>query len=69
LQAYQLHPLKRIPGFIVMLASKGDKKPIGAEFDVVAHHRRVHPKQFNRKGVDGELHFNGVCAAVNVHNA
>jgi hypothetical protein len=49
LQTYHLHPFKQIPGFIVTLASEGDEKPIGAEFDVVAHHRQVHPNQFNVK--------------------
>jgi hypothetical protein len=55
LQTYCLHPFERIPSFIVTLASKGDKKPISTEFDVVAHHRQVHPNQFNRKGIEDKL--------------
>jgi hypothetical protein len=68
LQTYHLRPFEWIPGFIVTLTSEGDKKPIAAEFDVVAHHRRVHPNQFNRKGINNELHFNVGCAADNVHD-
>ncbi len=69
LQTYHLYPFEQIPHFIVTLASEGDKKPVGAEFNVVAHHRQVHPNQFNRKGVDNELHLNVGCAAYNIHDA
>jgi hypothetical protein len=67
LQTYCLLPLEPIPGFIVRLASDGDKKLIGAKLDVVTHHGRVHPNQFNRKGINDELHFDVNCAADDVH--
>jgi hypothetical protein len=42
LQANCLHPFKQIPCFVVMLISKGEEESIGAKFNVVAHHQRVH---------------------------
>jgi hypothetical protein len=42
LQANHLHPFERIPCFEVMLTSEGGKESIGAKFNVVAHHQRVH---------------------------
>ncbi len=47
LQANCFHPFKQICNLEVTVAPKGEKKSIGVEFDVVAHHFQVHSNQFD----------------------
>jgi hypothetical protein len=57
LETNRLHPFERIANSVVTVTPETKKKSIGTEFDVVAHHARVHPDQFNGEGVDNEFHF------------
>ena len=57
LKADGFHPFEWAPNFEVSITVKAKKEPVGAEFDVVAHHGRIHADEFDRKGVDNELHF------------
>ena len=48
---------------------KVEKKSIGTEFDVITHHGRVHPNEFNWKGIDNEFHFDVYCTINNIKYA
>ena len=58
LETVHLHPFTRIANSVVTVTLETEKESIGTEFDVVAHHARVHPDQFGGEGVDNEFHFN-----------
>jgi hypothetical protein len=62
------HPLKRVPNVEVMVAPKAEEEAVGAEFDVVAHHSRVHSDQFNGEGINNEFHLNCNCTANDLNN-
>ena len=57
LETNRLHPFERIVNLVVTITPETEKTSIGTEFDVVAHHARVHPDQFDGEGVDNEFHF------------
>ncbi len=63
LQANCFHPFEQISDPEVTVAPKGEKKLISAEFDVVAHHRRVHSNQFDGEGVNNKFHLDFDCTA------
>ncbi len=63
LQANCYHPFEQISDLEVTVAPKGEKKSIGAEFDIVAHHHQVHSNQFNGEGVNNKFHLNFNCTA------
>jgi hypothetical protein len=67
LEADHFHPIKRVANFVVSLAVQGNQKSVGAELDVVAHHGRVHPNEFDREGIEDKFHFNVNCTADNFH--
>jgi hypothetical protein len=66
LEADHFHPIKWVANFVVSLAAEGNQEWVGAELDVVAHHGRVHPIEFDREGIDNEFHFNVSCTADDV---
>jgi hypothetical protein len=47
LETNRLHPFERVANSVVTVTSKTKKKSISTEFDVIAHHTRVHPDQFD----------------------
>jgi len=51
------------------VAPETEKELTGTKFDVIAHHARVHPDQFDGESVDNEFHFNLDRAAYNVSDA
>ena len=57
LKADGFHPFEWVPDFEVSITAKAEKESVGAEFDVVAHHGGIHADEFDRNGVDNELHF------------
>ena len=57
LETNRLHPFEQIVNLVVTITPETEKKSIGTEFDVVEHHARVHPDQFNGEGVNNEFHF------------
>jgi hypothetical protein len=46
---------------VVSTAAKGDQELVGTELDLVAHHDRIHPNEFNREGIDNEFHLDVNC--------
>ena len=56
LEADGFHPFEWVPNSEVLIAAKAKKESVGAEFDVVAHHGGIHADEFDRDGVDNELH-------------
>ncbi len=66
LQANCFHPFEQISDLEVTVAPKGEKKLIGAEFDVVAHHCRVHSNQFDGEGINNRFHLDFDCTAHNL---
>ena len=69
LETDRLHPFRRVPNFVVMVAPKAEKESVGAEFDVVAHHCRVHPYQIEGEGANYEFHFDLDRAAYDLNDA
>ena len=69
LETDRLHPFKWIPNSVVTVPPKTEKESIGTKFDVIAHHARVHPDQFDGESVDNEFHFNLNRAAYNFSDA
>ena len=65
LETDRLHPFKRIPNSVVKVAPETEKESIGTKFDVIAHHARVHPNQFDGESIDNKFHFNLDRAAYN----
>ncbi len=63
LQANCFHPFKQISNLEVTVAPEGEKKSIGADFDVVAHHCQVHSNQFDWEGVNNKFHLDFDCTA------
>jgi len=59
------------PGFEVLSNSLFNKvkESIGTKFDVIAHHARVHPDQFDGESINNEFHFNLDRAAYNFSDA
>ena len=48
------------------LVAKCNQESAGAELDVVTHHGRVHPNEFDREGINNEFHFDVDRAADDV---
>ena len=69
LETDRLHPFKRIPNSVVTVAPETEKESIGTKFDVIAHHARVHPDQFDGESDDNEFHFNLDRVAYNFSDA
>jgi hypothetical protein len=53
----------------VAATSKAEEKSVSAESDVVAHHSRIHPDQFNGKGVNDEFHLDCDSAANDLNDS
>ena len=64
-----LRSISWVPNFEVSITAKAEKESVGAEFDVVAHHGGIHADEFNRKGVDNELHFDCDGAADDLNDS
>ena len=69
LKANHFHPLERVANIVMSVATKVEKKSIGTEFDVIAHHGRVHSNEFDWKCIDDKLHFNVYRATDNIEDA
>ena len=57
LEADHFHPFKRIANFVVLLVAKGNQELVSAELDVVTHHGRVHPNEFDGESINNKFHF------------
>jgi len=69
LETDRLHPFRWIPNSVVTVTPETEKESIGTKFDVIAHHARVHPDQFDGESVDSEFHFSLDRAAYNFSDA
>ena len=63
LEADGFHPFEWVPDFEVSITVEAKKEPVGAEFDVIAHHGRIHADEFDGESIYHELHFDGDGAA------
>ena len=59
-------PFKRVADFVVSLVAEGNQESVGTELDVVTHHGRVHPNEFDGEGINNEFHFDVDPAADDV---
>ncbi len=50
------------------MSAEGNQESVSAKLDVVAHHGRIHPNEFDREGINNEFHFNVDCTADDVHD-
>ena len=66
MEADHFHPFERVADFVVSLVAEGNQESVGAELDVVTHHGRVHPNEFNGKGINNKFHFDVDRAADDV---
>jgi hypothetical protein len=57
LEADHFHPFKQIADIVVSLVAKGNQESVGAELDVVTHHGRVHPNEFDGESINNKFHF------------
>ncbi len=69
LEADHFHPFEWVANFLVSLVAEGNQELVGAELDVVTHHGRVHPNEFNGEGINNKFHFNVDHAADDVGDA
>jgi hypothetical protein len=57
LEANRLHPFEGVSNPVMAVAPEAEEELIGAKFDVIAHHVRVHSNQFDGESIDHEFHF------------
>ena len=69
MEADHFHPFEKVADFVVSLVAEGNQESVGAELDVVTHHGRVHPNEFDGEGINNEFHFNADRTADDVGDA
>ena len=55
MEADHFHPFKPVADFVVSLVAQGDQESVGAELDVVTHHGRIHPNEFDGEGINNQF--------------
>ncbi len=66
MEADHFHPFKWVTNFVVSLVAEGNQESVSAELDVVTHHGRVHPNEFDGEGINDKFHFDVDRAADDV---